>query len=114
MGGTLAVGAGSAMGYGNVSLVNGTLKSTGTPITIEVNGNYTQGTNGTLQLGLAGVTVGQYDSLSVSGSATLGGTLTVVEYNNYKPIVGSVYTAVTAVDGVQGSLVLSLRTTLRE
>ena len=76
LGGTLALSAGTTLqGTGTVgSLTNGGTVSPGVDslATITVGGNYVQTAGGTLQCDL---TPSGYDSLAVSGSATLGGTL---------------------------------------
>lgn len=76
-GGTLTAGQSS---------VGGTLSNAGTLSipehggnysTLSVGGNYTQAGNGTLRLGVNGTGAGQYSQLSVTGSASLNGTLAV-------------------------------------
>jgi autotransporter-associated beta strand protein len=112
--GTLAVGSTGALGTGSL-LNNSILETTATPIagatttaplTITVNGNYTQTANGTLLLQVAsspaptpsmnsGVAGTNYDTLNAA-TATLGGTLDL----NFKvasvPSMGQRYVAVTA------------------
>jgi hypothetical protein len=59
---------------------------------ITVNGNYTQGTNGVLDIEIGGTTPGTgYDQLRVNGTATLGGTLNVTLINGFQPAVGDVF-----------------------
>jgi hypothetical protein len=79
-GGSLAVGAPFATGFSSVSVLNGTLKTTSlvnthVPMTINVGGNYTQGSSGTLELGVAGLRLSQYDRVQAVGTARLGGGL---------------------------------------
>ncbi|HEX7516392.1 MAG TPA: hypothetical protein VF345_03805 [Chthoniobacterales bacterium] len=62
------------------------------PGIIAVNGNYTQGTNGTLNIEIGGATAGTgYDQLQVSGTAALGGTLNLSLINGFRPAVGDVF-----------------------
>lgn len=59
---------------------------------ITINGNYTQGANGVLNLEIGGAAAGtQSDQLQVTGTATLGGTLTVTLVNGFQPAVGDVF-----------------------
>ena len=97
-GGTLVVDGPQALGFGDVILNNGVL--TADPQTIKVNGNYTQHAGGTLLLAIGGTGAGQYDSLNVSGHATLGGTLQLVSTNGFMPKPGDQLSVVTAVGGV--------------
>ncbi len=100
--GTLAVGNSDALGTGSVAVNGGTLAVSGGPMTIDVGGNYTQGSNGHLQLGLAGASTGQYDILDVSGAATLNGALAVTSYGGFIPAIGNDFMAVTANGGISG------------
>jgi len=62
------------------------------PGKITVNGNYSQGANGTLNVEIGGTTPGtEYDQLKVNGTATLGGTLNVTLINGFRPAVGDVF-----------------------
>jgi len=88
-----------ALGLGNVTVNGGIL--TADPQPINVKGNYTQGAGGTLQLQVAGKAAGQYDFLNVSGNASLGGTLQLVNLG-YKPKAGDQLTLVTAGGTVSG------------
>ncbi|MFZ3376558.1 MAG: autotransporter domain-containing protein [Chthoniobacterales bacterium] len=97
-GGTLVVDGPQALGFGDVILNNGVL--TADPQTIKVNGNYTQHAGGTLLLAIGGTGAGQYDSLNVSGHATLGGTLQLVSTNGFMPKPGDQLSVVTAVGGI--------------
>src|SRR5260370_38944746 len=73
--GTLVAGVPSAaqaisfaLGTGNVSVLGGTLRTSSLdPIIINIGGNYTQGPNGTLALGVAGVNGSQYNHMQVGG-----------------------------------------------
>ncbi|MBV5286515.1 MAG: hypothetical protein JZU45_10585 [Methyloversatilis discipulorum] len=74
--GTLDVGAGN-------TLTNAGTMGTIDYGTLTVIGNYVQTASGVLELGIAGDTPGSYSQLAVSGSATLGGTLSVYEDPGY-------------------------------
>src|SRR5439155_11536246 len=56
------------------------------PGILTINGDYTQGPNGVLNIEIAGTTPGsQYDRLVVTGAAALAGTLTVSFLNGFTP-----------------------------
>jgi fibronectin-binding autotransporter adhesin len=95
--GTLVVDSARVLGTGNVMLNGGVL--TADPQTIHVTGNYFQGPGGTLQLTIAGASRGQFDSLTVSGTATLGGTLKLVN-QGFTPHAGETLTLVESVGGI--------------
>ncbi len=70
--------AGRLVGAGTVS---GSVDSSGavapgtSPGTLTINGNYTQGAGGSLEIEVEGTGAGQFDKLAIGGNATLGGTL---------------------------------------
>jgi hypothetical protein len=84
-GGTLNPGAGGANINGGVlhggGTITGNLNNNATvdmgpaPSNLMVNGNYTQGSAGALNLRLNGIAAGLFDHLDVTGSASLSGTL---------------------------------------
>jgi hypothetical protein len=100
-GGTLAVngalgspvslsGAGTLTGTGTVTgLVantSGTVRPGSSPGTLAISGDYTQGTAGTLAVDVDGISPEtQFDVLQVSGAATLGGTLAVIQGAGFDP-----------------------------
>jgi hypothetical protein len=105
---------------GAYNLTSGTLKGTGTvsggvdntggmvapgdpPGTLDITGNYTQGTGGTLDIGLGGTAASQFDVLAASGSANLAGTLDVTLLNGFTPMTGETFTILTAGSGVSGT-----------
>ncbi len=51
--------------------------------TLTVNGGYSQGAGGTLEIYVEGTGAGQFDKLAVGGSATLGGTLALKPSADY-------------------------------
>lgn len=102
-GGTLAVGAPFATGFSSVSVLSGTLKTTSlvntqVPVTINVGGNYTQGSSGTLELGVAGLELSQYDRIQAVGTARLSGTLNLFGLGNapFAPSNGNAFAVVIA------------------
>jgi uncharacterized repeat protein (TIGR01451 family) len=73
----------------------GTASTTGV---INLTGNYLGGaasTGGTLKIKLAGPSVGEFDQLNITGSATLDGTLDVSLINGYEPANGATFQAMT-------------------
>ena len=98
--GTLIVDGALALGVGNVTVKGGVL--TADPQAINVKGNYFQGPNGTLRLTIAGANPGQYDYLNVTGNATLGGTLQLVN-QNFEPKAGEKLTLITTGGTVSGT-----------
>ncbi len=67
------------------------------PGTITVNGAYTQGANGTMDMEIGGAAAGTgYDRLVVNGTATLGGTLNIAAINGFSPAVGDIFTLISA------------------
>jgi hypothetical protein len=65
---------------------------TGAAGRLRVNGNYTQGASGTLNVELGGRDAGtQYDQFVVSGTAALGGTFNVRPINNFVPNIGDAF-----------------------
>jgi outer membrane autotransporter protein len=97
----------------------GTLRGTGTlggnltnsgivgpgdsPGTLTINGNYTQNSNGTLQIQIGGTAAGQHDLLSIGGTASLNGTLQLVRLNNFTGAPGDKIIFLTAAGGVSGT-----------
>ena len=98
--GSLVVNSPQALGVGGVVVNGGVLRAD--PQQINVKGNYTQNAGGTLQLSLGGGAPGQYDTLNVSGHASLGGTLQLLSMNGFQPKFGDKLTLVLAAGGVSG------------
>jgi hypothetical protein len=74
----------------NVFLVSGVLGI------LVINGNFTQGFGGTLNMLIGGTTAGTgYDQLQISGTATLGGTLTVGTVSGYTIPTGQTFSLLT-------------------
>jgi hypothetical protein len=100
--------SGSGTIIGNVNNVGGTVSASdpGTPTTLTINGNYTQGPGGILVAYLGGTTPGTgYSQLVVTGTATLGGTLDLdlVPGSGLVITPNETFDLVTAAGGVSGS-----------
>ena len=81
-----------ALGKGDVFLQAGTLRAPSLdPLVINVGGNYTQASGGTLALGVAGINGADYDHVQVGANASLNGTLAVSSSNNFHPVAGNVF-----------------------
>jgi outer membrane autotransporter protein len=95
LGGTGAIG-------GNVSnhgMVQPGMSAAG----LTVSGNYLQFGDGTLLIQIGGRNPGQFTKLTVTGTATLGGTLQIVRLNNFQLTTGEKITFLTAAAGVNGT-----------
>ena len=101
-GGTLQVDVGMDLNGGTLQgngTIQGEVRNNGgvfspghSPGKITINGNYTQGVNGVLNMEIGGTAAGtEYDQLKVNGTATLGGTLNVSLINGFRPKVGDVF-----------------------
>ena len=102
--GVLAIGSLHGMGLGNVLVNGGTLQTFNGPRTIAVGANYTQNGGGTLRLQIGGTNAGlNSDLLSVTGSASLGGTLALVRINNFNPANGARVNIITDAGGHSGT-----------
>lgn len=69
---------------GSVDNSGGTVSPGSSPGTLTVNGNYTQGAGGELEIEVGGTGVGEFDVLAVGGAATLNGTLALVPTDGYE------------------------------
>jgi len=86
------------------NVVNSGIISPGNPTgTLTISGNYTQTSNGTLRIQVAGTAPGQFGLLAISGHATLGGNLQIVPINGFQLAVGNKLTFLTATGGVSGN-----------
>jgi hypothetical protein len=88
--GTVAPGSAASPGALTVS-GNHRQGSTASPGTLTVTGNYTQGSTGVLDIGLGGAATGEYDALSVGGSATLAGAIDVQLVDGFVPAVNETF-----------------------
>jgi autotransporter-associated beta strand protein len=97
---------GSLHGNGLISgaVLNQGLVSPGfSPGRLIVSSDYTQNTNGTLNIEIAGTTPGaEFDQLIVSNAVALGGTLNVSFLNGFQPLPNSSFTFLTGAN-VQGA-----------
>jgi hypothetical protein len=78
-----------------------------------INGDFTQGSFGTLKADVGGTTAGTgYDQLQISGAATLAGTLNVSTIGGFLPSSGDVFTVLTfgSRSGTFGSITGTLMT----
>ena len=102
--GATTISAGAFLG-GNATITgnlvnNGTVSPGNSPGTINVTGNYTQSSTGTLIIEIAsGVS---FDHLIVTGTAALAGTLQVNVLGGFNPL-GQSFTFLTAAAGVTGT-----------
>lgn len=91
--GTLAFNGGTLGGSGVIAgnVANSARMSPGhSPGTITINGNYTQSSTATLDMEIGGTSAGtQYDQLIVNGTASLNGTLNIIQYNGFVPSAGT-------------------------
>lgn len=67
---------------------------TGAAGIITISGDYTQSGAGVLACELGGTAGGQFDALSVTGTATLGGTLNIANISGFTPSVGNTFRVV--------------------
>ena len=64
---------------------------------LSITGTYTQLSSGAMNVSIGGTTVGtQYSQLKVTGSASLGGTLSAALVNGFTPTIGQTFTILTA------------------
>ena len=102
---------GTATAQGTLYNTGGTLSPGGifgTPGKTAITGNYVQ-SGGALAIDIGGTTAGsgfqtgQYDTVSVSGAATVGGALNVSLTNSYVPAAGQSFNVLTAGSPITGS-----------
>jgi len=92
-GGTLS---GTGLVRGQVSVSGGTVSPGGESSgTLQVDGTYAQDTAGTLRVEFGGTGAGEYDRLSVTGAASLGGTLALGLLAGYTPALGESFAILT-------------------
>jgi hypothetical protein len=64
--------------------------------TLAITGNFTQTSSGVLNMEIGGLTAGtQYDRLSITGTAALGGTLNVTLISGFTPASGNAFQLIT-------------------
>ena len=82
--------AGTGTIDGDVLNEGGNVAPGHSPGAITINGNYTQTSNGTLNMEIAGTSAGtQYDQLIINGTANLAGTLNLTMLNGFVPKAGN-------------------------
>ena len=82
---------------GNVDNTGGSVSPGSSPGTLTIDGNYTQGSGGTLAAEIAGTTPGtQFDVLAVTGSAALDGTLAISNDPGFDPQLSDTFEVLTA------------------
>jgi autotransporter-associated beta strand protein len=86
--------------FGNV-VNSGIVTPGGTPGALNIGGNYTQNSNGTLVIEVASAS--SHDRLDIAGGASLDGTLRVVRLNGYQPTIPTRIVFLTAGGGVSGT-----------
>ena len=93
-GGTLS-GAGSIVG--SILNVGAIIRpgGSGAAGTITINGDYTQGPVGTLEIEIGGAGAGQFDVFAPAGLATLDGILNEVLINGFTPAAGAQFVVLT-------------------
>jgi hypothetical protein len=79
---------GSGSITGSVANAAGVISPGNSIGTLNFNGNYSQAGGGALSIELGGRNSGQFDQLTVTGSAALSGTLNVSLVNNFAPSIG--------------------------
>lgn len=99
--GTIQLNGGTLTGVGSVSgnVTNGatiTLAGASAAGTLAITGNYTQAAGGALSIAIGGTTAGtQFDQVTVTGTASLKGTLNVALFNSFAP-GGNTFSILTA------------------
>lgn len=106
-GGSINIGSlGQVSGEGSMlgNVINaGTVRPGEVVGAIAVDGNYQQTSTGKLQLDLLGTSAGAFDTLSIDGQASLGGTLEVNLSGSFAPQIGDSFAVLTATNGVTGA-----------
>ncbi len=98
--GSLALNGGALTGNGTISgdvTVNGgTIAPGNSPGTINITGDLTLTAGSNLDMEIDGTSATDYDVINVSGTATLGGTLTLLNNTGFTYPDGSLYTLINA------------------
>jgi hypothetical protein len=100
--GTLLAANGDSLSLSNLQANGGTITANAGG-TVKVSGDYTQTASGTMSVQVGGTASGQYGTVSVSGNATLAGTLNVAAVNGYAPNVGDTLPGVLSYGSQTGS-----------
>ena len=101
--GTIKIAKGSVFGNGGNLAANvlsgGTITPADLPTStgkLKITGNYNQVSAGALNANITGANSGQFNVLSVSGNASLAGTLNIKLLNNFVPLIGATFQILTA------------------
>jgi hypothetical protein len=101
--GSININGGAVFGNGGNLSANVVSSGTITPAdsatsvgTLTVTGSYTQNSPATLDINIGGSKTGQFNVLSATGAANLGGTLNIGLLHGYVPAVGSTFQVLTA------------------
>ena len=89
------IGGGGTIG-GNLNNSAGIVAPGNSPGTLIVDGDYTQGSGGTLAIELAGTADGEHDLLEVVGSAALAGNLEINLVDEFAPTAGDTFDVLSA------------------
>ena len=103
---TVDIQGGVLKGYGTVSAdtnnTGGVVAPGLSADDLLIDGHYSQTAPGVLEIELGGMSAGFYDTLDVTGTATLGGELRLLEIDGYVPSDGDAFIVLTAGDVVGG------------
>ena len=105
-GGTLTVRNSNALGTGGLNIIDGTLKVN--QLVINVGGNYTQAADGTVEITIGGTnttsgSTNSFGQLNITGTASLDGTVHVVQANSFLPQRNDTFVLLVASNGVTGT-----------
>src|SRR4029078_6075065 len=97
---TFAITGGSITGTGTITgnVTNGGTVSPGTATAagaLSITGNYTQTASGSLNIKLGGTSAGQFDTLAVTGTATLAGAVNASSLNSFTATSGQRFDVLT-------------------
>ena len=99
-GGAVQVEGGTVNGTGTVAgplnNIGGTVSPGDLTGTLAATNGYTQSAGGTFDIQIGGLDAADYDSLAVTGTATLAGTLVVSRVNGFAPSKNDVFTILSA------------------
>jgi outer membrane autotransporter protein len=99
-GGTLTVLDNHALGRGSLNVIEGTLRISTSQV-VYVGASYTQAANGTLEIGIGATNA--FGQLNIADTASLDGTVHVVQASSYIPQHNDQFVLVTASNGVTGT-----------
>ena len=73
------------------------------PLRYSIAGNLVLNSSSILNIGLSGTQAGQFDTINISGSATLAGTLSLNLASGFTASVGDSFNFINATGGITGS-----------